>query len=211
MRISHGLHCLLMLDTPTKQWCAWCPELDVMTQGDHPDNAASMLEEACRMVIEDVINYIHESWVEVELGINIRKKRVMHPLRLGAKASEDDSWPLYQELLSSVRRNEDGTRLLDYFQLNELADGLDPNILIEGNFVIESRSGVNKVEVWFHDHGFVPVQQYSVEYMQAYERKTNVSVRSSVIRSGADPMSLVAERVAHLKKDSYGEFKVTKK
>jgi predicted RNase H-like HicB family nuclease len=210
VKIRHSIHGLLMLDTPTKQWCAWCPELDVMTQGDHPDNAAAMLEEACRMVLEDAVNYIHESWIEPDLAINFRKKRVVHPLRLGAKASEDESWPLYQYLLNAERR-VDGYKRIDSFSLNELTDGLDANILVGGSMQVESRAGVNKVMVWFDDFGDVPVEEYHVEYMQAFPRSTSVSVRSSVIRSGAEPLSVVSEYVEYLKRDSVGEMRITKK
>lgn len=151
-----------------------------MSCGDHPDNAVAMLEEAVRIVVEHAVSD-HESSDEWD------RKRITHPLRLGARASEDENWEAFQDL-----NKINFTEFVDWFSLKELADGLDERILVEGNLEIETRSGVVKVNVWFHDHGFVPAERFRVEYEERFPRSKGFSVRSSVLkRAGDDGQNVV--------------------
>lgn len=213
VRIRHSLNGLLTFDVPTRQWVAWCPELDVVTQGDHPDNATAMLEEACRMVLEDAINNTQTLSADRPADDlfkgEIVMKRVVHPLRLGAKASEDESWKTFQDMLSMKYHVDHLTRQMDIFELTELADGLDPTILVGGSFDIETRSGVVRVGVYFDMFGYVPCEKFTVEYMQKFERNTTMSLRSSVLKAaGADGQSLVTAEAAVRARDAVGEVRV---
>jgi hypothetical protein len=178
---------------------AWCPELDVFTQGDHLDHAVAMLEEAVRLIVEDSINNI-----ESDGRGDVRPKRVVHPLRLGRRASKDESWPDFQKMLELQKQQP-----WAWFHLKELSDGLDEHILVEGSFEIESRSGVNKVSVWFHEHAFVPGKQFAIEYMEAYSRRSRFCVRDSVLEKRPELVNeLAQEHVARKKENIVGDVKV---
>ena len=186
MRIHRDLECLLIKEVDGRRayWLAWCPQLDVMTHGDHVDHAVAMLEEAVRLVIEDGINDMR-----VDGFGNTVWKRVQLPERFGTKASEDESWDSYQRLL----KDRDGKRRgFSYFDLAQLDDGLDDHILVSGYYRIETRAGVFKVDVGRDRYGYVPAEVVAVEYTEAYPRKLSVSLRKSII----DPAGAKGEELA---------------
>lgn len=211
MRIYRDLEALLIrADDVPGCWVAWCPQIDLVTQGDHPDHAAAMLEEAVRMVIEESIND-----VAMDSRGDIVRKRVRMPERFGINADKSDDWPTYQKLL---KQRDADRRGWSYFDLSELEDGLDDVILVSGSYRIGTRSGVFKVEVDFDRFGFVPSETFRVEYSEAYPRKATISIRSSVIRQAGDQgQALVTDEVAkmierkkHRDETIVGEVKVSR-
>lgn len=210
MRLRVNLNCLLIKDhlsDGSTVWCSWCPEVDVFTQGDHPDHAVAMLEEATRMVIEHSINDCEPDPGE---EFTCRRKRVMHPLRNGRHAHKDDNWGKFQELKEMYEKHDD----FSPFPLGDFRDGLDEYILVGGNAHIETRSGVFKVDVGFDTYGFAPSEKYSVEFLQAYPRKERITLRSSVLNRGGlsneDYKKSEVDQVMRRKTDVYGEVKVTR-
>lgn len=173
--------------------------MDILTQGDHVEHAVAMLEEATRLVIEDAINDI-----EADTEGNVIRKRVTHPLRFGKHASQDESWPEFQKLVELKKKQP-----WSWFHLKEMGDGLDDRLLVEGDFEIESRAGVNKVSVWFHEYAFVPGQQFAVQYMEAYPRKSRFTVRDSILAKRPELVNeLAQEHVARKKEHIVGDVKV---
>lgn len=215
MRLRLGLHALIIADKDIPgSWFVWCPELDVATMGANPDNAAAMLEEACRMVVEDSINDIAVLSADSADGNlfkgEVVRKRVVHPARLGAKSHEDESWPTFQDMLEKSRERTI-TNKMNIIELTELADGLDETILVGGALNIETRSGVFRVDVSFDYYGYVPCEQFTVEYRQAFERRTTISIRSSVLKNaGSEGPALVTAEAALAVRDAVGEVKVSR-
>lgn len=189
-------------------WAAWCPTLDIYSQGDRPEHAAAMLEEACRMVIEDCINNIEVLMFDrpdhgLFKGETVSKK-VVHPLRLGSKAHMDDSWEDLQEFKRMYAEDT-----LEFFELSTLEDGLDPIIYTEGTVRVEGRSGVMRVDVDIPDYGWVPAESFKASYERALKKTTKFKVRSSVLnRPGADRQTIVMAEVATFARDAVGEIKV---
>jgi hypothetical protein len=193
MRIRERIHGYVrMAHDVSRCWIAWCPELDILTQGDHPDHAVAMLEEATQMVIQDSVNDL-----DVDFEGEVTRKRVVHPLRLGRNASQDEMWPEFQEMLRVKESQPWG-----WFSLSELSDGLDDRFIVDGDFEIETRSGVNRVIVWFHDFAFVPSKQFAVEYKEAYSRKSRFSVRSSVLAKRPELVQELAQEHLERKKEN---------
>ncbi len=215
MRLRQSLHALILADKDIPgSWFIWCPELDVATMGDNPDNAAAMLEEACRMVVEDSINdsaVLSMDSVDGHLFKGeVVRKRVIHPARLGAKSHEDESWQTFQDMLEKQQERKITNRM-DIIELSELADGLDETILVGGALHIETRSGVPRVDVSFDYFGYVPCEQFTVEYRQAFERKTTISIRTSVLKkAGAGGQELVTAEAVLAARDAVGEVKVSR-
>ncbi len=201
MKLRHQIHGLLIFDTCA--WCAWCPELDIMTQGDHPENAAAMLEDCIRVVVEDDLS---DHRFTNEEPFSVRKK-VTHPFRRGVTAIQDESWETFQSMLRLMERNGGG----DSFSLDVLADGLDPVILVRGNLFITTRTGVAKIDPYLDDYGWVPAENFKVEYMQAYERKHNFTVRSSVIKNaGKGASDIIYAEAKIFARDPVGPLTIEK-
>jgi hypothetical protein len=172
MRLGEQLHCLLTLaDDVPGVWVAWCPQLDICTQGDHIDHAAAMLEEACTMAIEDCLSI----WRSDLFGSGSPKK-VVHPLRLGKDAAEDEGWPTYQKILETQRGTEGYE---DWFSLQELSDNRDGIVLLDGDFNVRTRSGILKVEVRFNDYAYVASERFAVEYVRGDVCRRTFSIRKS--------------------------------
>lgn len=205
MRIRQQLHAFITAaeDLPGI-WVSWCPELDVCTQGDNPDNATAMLEEACRMVVEDsVCNYRP---CTVILG-DVMSKKVVHPLRLGARSKDDESWPAFQDVLEK----QNSSHRLEIVELTQLADGLDKTILVNGSLDVYTRSGVFRVDIDFDFYGYVPCEQFVVEYRQAHDRRTSFSMRSSVLKAaGLNGQNLVTLEAGLVAQNAVGEVKVSR-
>jgi len=203
VRIRETLHALITRDSPSGQWTAWCPTLDIMTCGEHPDHAAAMLEEACQMVVSESIQ---DSWTS-HYSLETKRKKVVHPLRLGITAELDEAWGTYQLQLEAQKSDE-----LQLFQLKSLSDGLDEVIFVEGYLEIECRSGVPKVYVGFNDYVWVPAVRFTLEYTQAYPRKRKFEIRESLLRqagNGADAI-IQSEVKDYVRRagDVVGEVKV---
>lgn len=202
MRKRIPLHALLRAPSDSSgQWSAWCPELDVYTCGDHPDNAAAMLEDAVHIVVSHCL----QDWQHTG-DHDIKRKRVMHPLRLGDKAHLDEDYGVFKSMESQkFEANHDS------FMLNQLSDGLDSTILVDGSLSIETRSGVVKVDVFFQEWGFVPVDVFEVKYKQAFDRRTTVSVRSSVLAHAGDlDAEIIMEEAKQAARDPIGPLEVKK-
>lgn len=189
MRIRQKIHCVLLAPDPvfSDQWTSWCPELDVVTCGDHPDHAVAMLEEAIGITVENAVSAHY-----FDSAGDRRPKKVMHPSRLGRFSKEDDEWKTFQELKFQNDKLHSG-----WFALSELEDGLDEKILVEGYLEVETRSGVVKVNPWLQDQGFVPSELFQVEYEFRDVRHKRFSVRSSVLKqAGEDGQKLVLDEAA---------------
>jgi predicted RNase H-like HicB family nuclease len=156
-RICGGLEALLFESKSIPDcWIVWCPQVDVLTQGDHPDHAVALLEEAIRLVIESSINDLSID----DAGSELRRKRVVHPARLGVRAAESEDWPTYQRLLK-MRESGQGS-YLDLVDLDGFSEGPRRTALVSGDYWIETRSGVFKVDVSFDTYGYVPPEPLKV-------------------------------------------------
>lgn len=137
-------------------WVAWCPTLDVATQGVSPDHAAAMLEDAITIITSSALSNMRSADGDTV------DKVVRHPIRFAEKADQDEDWEKYQDLVKMKK-----ALLLGSFSLREeLSDGRDDTILLQGWVDVESRCGVIKVRTNMDHYGYVPSVKMVVKYTE---------------------------------------------
>ncbi len=156
----------------TGVWSAWCPEIDVASQGTDPENALLMLAEAVRMVVEDSLSD-RSTYPPL---YEPRRKRVIHPSRLGAKSKEDELWPAFE----NWEKNKWGGQSFARIPFDELADGSDKVVYVVGQVEWGIRAGmlfVNNPD--FDSYGNVPVVRYVVKLQRKVSITRHIDVRAS--------------------------------
>ena len=122
-------------------WIAWCPDLDVVTQGDNSEHAIGMLMDAVRLTCESDLNMF-------EWGRDT-DERVRHPLRRGASATLADDWP------AVVVYRRIGAAVMEAIAVTDLPDDARMRGFVRGSVSVESRGGVVHCVVIFNDFTFV--------------------------------------------------------
>lgn len=167
------------------QWSAWCPELDVCTCGDHSENAAAMLCDAIREVVSDALSSgnweKHPAPATDDEDFFFKRKRVVHPTRLGKLACEDERWPEFQDYKDDKNGWGD-TALIDF---DKLDSGTEKIAFVTGFFEWTVRAGVVQIGiVEFHDSSVeVKGLRFRANIVQKLEKEYTqfASVRASEI------------------------------
>lgn len=161
--------CVLIKTEIPGVWASWCPELDLMSQGDNPENAIGMLMDAIHLMVVDSISFFRwEGDAEV-------KKRVVHPSRLGDHASEDEHWEAFSQWKSHTGK----WRHQADISPRQLEDGLDPIACIHGSLEWQVRGGIASASVDFYDYAYVPAQYYRVTVSSPKIKQRYMVIRAS--------------------------------
>lgn len=162
-------------------WCSWCPEFDIVSQGDGPDHAIGMLSDAIRLVAEDDLDLLSFSWEVLfpsdhPMRKELTRKRVRHPLRRGDSARDDEDWihfEAYRSLVGEWRRTTD----IETCRLDRAID----RSVVRGDLDIRSRGGIVHCDVHFSDYAVVPSRSFDVKVRIAREIDLIVSVPTAVL------------------------------
>jgi hypothetical protein len=134
------------------RWNIWCPELDIMTCGDHADHAAAMLEDAIMCVVPEML----AAFTFDRDGFRW-PKRVTHPRRLGADASGVELFQTFTDY-DSDRGPWKHQAIVELKSLDR--DVPAPVAVVSGDLWWNCRSGVVSAGVDVRDWAFVPARRF---------------------------------------------------
>lgn len=134
MRISIPGHALLVpCEDLQGEWVSWCPELDIMSQGNGAEHGLAMLCEAIKLCIED----------DISSG-----RRVCHPLRRRDPKSviEDENWVTFQDARHFNGAWENAATVT----MDDLRDADGP-VLASLSICFETMCGIlTEIRMWPH-------------------------------------------------------------
>lgn len=152
---------------------AWCPQLDVATQGDNIEHALAMLQEACIMMVEaDLYSFSYRPDGSYD------RDRIRHPLRRGDSAREDDMFPVVEQYMES-RGSFDCTIAISPA---EFVAGPETIGFVGFRLEVSTRCGlvfVNGPSRYDGVSVHVPARSLRVNYVESVDRSYTIDIRST--------------------------------
>ncbi len=180
----HNVPTDVLLIPSNEMWMAWCPNIDVTTQGDNPEHAIGMAHDVIRLMFEEDLMGFRWNDPDPE-GLSERervRKRVFHPLRRGrfAHVRSDEHWPLYEQFVNRKGVWAQRTHL----QLGSLTEVFGPSIVM-GNTTVSSRGGIVQAIPSLGDWAFVPARIFEYKSRRIQETSHAVVVPSAILDRSA--------------------------